>query len=113
MKAWEGNLTKFQKVQRKWTNGSVNSVCLDLDLDNIYTPPIPTGASSVMDLTAKFNNNNNNSGDVELRKVVSDQMKQISSLRCVVETKDREILQLETRISSLSCTNTPTTNKVF
>ena len=76
-------MTKFQRVQRKWTNGSVSSVCLDLDLDQIYTPAIPTGASSVMDLTQRFTSNNNLTDDKDngLKRVVSDQFKQIHSLR--------------------------------
>ena len=106
-RAWEGNLTKFQRVQRKWTNGSVNSVCLDLDLDQIYTPAIPTGASSVMDLTQRFSNNNNrrhnyNEKDEELSRVMSDQFRRIGSLRSVVEEKERRIQQLETRLGKHS-----------
>jgi len=108
-RTWEGNLTKFQRVQRKWTNGSVSSVCLDLDLDQIYTPAIPTGASSVMDLTQRFTSNNNLTDDKDngLKRVVSDQFKQIHSLRGVVENKERKIQQLETRLAAISCNNTP------
>ena len=82
-KTWESGLSNFKRVQRKWINGSVNSVCLDLDLDQIYTPAIPTGASSVMDLTQRFNNNNSsrdnrNNNNIGLNRVVSDQFKRIN-----------------------------------
>ena len=107
-RTWEANLTKFQRVQRKWTNGSVNSVCLDLDLDQIYCPAIPTGASSVMDLTQKFSNKEEaRDPNTGLKRVVSDQFKQINSLRCVVENKERKIQHLETRLAVMSCSNTP------
>ena len=36
-----------------------------------------------------------------------DQFKQINSLRCVVENKERKIQHLETRLAVMSCSNTP------
>ena len=90
----------------------MNSVCLDLDLDQIYSPAIPTGASSVLDLTQKFSNKEDaRDPDTGLKRVVSDQFKQISSLRCVVENKDRKIQHLETRLAVMSCSNTPISHR--
>ena len=86
-------------MQRKWTNGSVSSVCtLDSDLNQLYTPAIPTGASSVLDLTNKFNNNNNNSSSCSgeaggLKRVASVSSGEQFS---VSRLEDRIVLELDT-----------------
>ena len=109
-------MSKFQRVQKKWTNGSVHSVCLNLDLDEIYRPSIPTGASSVMDLTQKFTSNekdkvdSSNKENSGLKRVLSNQFKRINSLQYDVRTREKQIQQVEGRLSVLSCNNSPLGN---
>ena len=90
----------------------MTSVCLDLDLDEIYRPSIPTGASSVMDLTQKFSSSENekdgsNKENSNLKRVVSNQFQRISSLQYDVRTKEKKIGHLESRLAVLSCNNSP------
>ena len=109
-RTWEGSLSKFERVQKKWTNGSVRSVCLNLDLDEIYRPSIPTGASSVMDLTQRFSEEKVDLADKEnsgLKRVVSDQFRRINSLHYDVRTREKKIQQLESKLAVMSCNNTP------
>ena len=76
----------------------MSSVCaLDSDLNQLYTPAIPTGASSVLDLTNKFNNNNNSSscsgeagGLKRVASVSSGEQFRVSRL------EDRIVLELDT-----------------
>ena len=104
-------MSKFQRVHKKWTNGSVTSVCLNLDLDEIYRPSIPTGASSVMDLTQKFSSNEiekgSNKENSGLKRVLSNQFGRISSLQYDVRTREKKVQQLENRLAVLSCNNSP------
>ena len=97
---WQKIFCKYEKyLQRKWTNGSVSSVCaLDSDLNQLYTPAIPTGASSVLDLTNKFNNNSSScSGEAGgLKRVAS-----------VSSGEQFRVSRLEAGLGALSCTTTP------
>merc|ERR1719154_701886 len=104
--------TKFQQVQKKWSDGSLGSPCLelDLDLDLIYKNTIPSGSSSVRSLTSRFDyrdNKETEETEVELKRVVNDQFKQISNLRSQVESKERKIYDLENTIKVLTRNNTP------
>jgi len=107
--------TKFQHVQKKWSGGSLGSprLDLDLDLDQIYKSSIPSGASSVRSLTSRFDykdgkdNKESEEAEVELKRVVNNQFKQISNLRTQVESKERKIMELESTIKVLTRNNTP------
>eukprot|EP00090_Calanus_glacialis_P031332 TRINITY_DN5161_c0_g1_i1.p1 TRINITY_DN5161_c0_g1~~TRINITY_DN5161_c0_g1_i1.p1 ORF type:complete len:623 (-),score=166.62 TRINITY_DN5161_c0_g1_i1:111-1979(-) len=102
--------TKFQQVQKKWSGGSLGSPCLELDLDQIYKNTIPSGSSSVRSLTSRFDykdNKETEETEIELKRVVNDQFKQISNLRSQVESKERKIYDLESTIKVLTRNNTP------
>ena len=102
--------TKFQQVQKKWSGGSLGSPCLELDLDQIYKNTIPSGSSSVRSLTSRFDykdNKETEETEIELKRVVNDQFKQISNLRSQVESKERKIYELESTIKVLTRNNTP------
>ena len=90
-------------MQRKWTNGSVSSVCaLDSDLNQLYTPAIPTGASSVLDLTHKFDNNNNNNSSS-----CSGEAGGLKRVASVSSGEQFRVSRLEAGLGALSCTTTP------
>ena len=75
----------------------MSSVCaLDSDLNQLYTPAIPTGASSVLDLTHKFNNNSSSGEAGGLKRVAS-----------VSSGEQFRVSRLEAGLGGLSCTTTP------
>ena len=80
----------------------MSSVCaLDSDLNQLYTPAIPTGASSVLDLTHKFNNNNNNSSSC------SGEAGGLKRVASVSSGEQFRAARLEAGLGGLSCTTTP------
>ena len=80
----------------------MSSVCaLDSDLNQLYTPAIPTGASSVLDLTHKFNNNNNNSSSC------SGEAGGLKRVASVSSGEQFRVSRLEAGMGGLSCTTTP------
>ena len=80
----------------------MSSVCaLDSDLNQLYTPAIPTGASSVLDLTNKFNNNNNNSSSC------SGEAGGLKRVASVSSGEQFRVSRLEAGLGALSCTTTP------
>ena len=101
---WQKIFCKYEKyLQRKWTNGSVSSVCaLDSDLNQLYTPAIPTGASSVLDLTHKFDNNNNNNSSS-----CSGEAGGLKRVASVSSGEQFRVSRLEAGLGALSCTTTP------
>merc|ERR1712228_776387 len=74
---------------------------------------LPSGASSVRSLTSRFDykdgkdNKESEEAEVELKRVVNNQFKQISNLRTQVECKERKIMELESTIKVLTRNNTP------
>ena len=82
----------------------MSSVCaLDSDLNQLYTPAIPTGASSVLDLTNKFNNNNNNNSSSSC-SCEAGGLKRVAS---VSSGEQFRAARLEAGLGALSCTTTP------
>ena len=80
----------------------MSSVCaLDSDLNQLYTPAIPTGASSVLDLTHKFNNSNNNNNNS------SGEAGGLKRVASVSSGEQFRAARLEAGLGALSCTTTP------
>ena len=83
----------------------MSSVCaLDSDLNQLYTPAIPTGASSVLDLTHKFNNNNNNNNNSSSCSGEAGGLKRVAS---VSSGEQFRVSRLEAGMGALSCNTTP------
>merc|ERR1712062_530954 len=102
--------TKFQQMQKKWSGGSLKSPDRDLELDQLYKATAQSGSSSVRSLTSRFDykdNKETEETEIELKRVVNDQFKQISNLRSQVESKERKIYELENTIKVLTRNNTP------
>jgi len=102
--------TKFQQVQKKWSGGSLKTPELDLDLEQIYKSTIQSGSSSVRSLSSRFDykdNRETEQNEIDLKRMVNDQQKQISNLRAQVESKESKIHHLEKQIAVLTRNNTP------
>ena len=91
--------TKFQKVQKKFSDNSFLDI--DLDLNTMYKASVQSGSNSVKVLTSKFDYRDNKEvedSEVELKRVVNEQKKLISNLKDQVEVKERRIQELEMKV---------------
>jgi len=103
MKTSKNNETKFQSVQKKWTDG--NSKKNVSDSFEIYKTSLISGSNSVKSLTSRFDVRKEGGGEGEeecLKEMYTEQQKQLYNLKTQVVLRDQRINVLEEQVKILS-----------